>query len=940
MSKKSLIASLIFGAIATLSLGVYTLVSAIVALTTPHHNKEALAFTDTTLVNGVREELVIGDFVNYSEEDGTLKIEYQGEDKLLEFNAEDKTYTLAKDSEGYSIAFGPSATAGDKVSFVVVATTDKYGSTITYDVSIYHQGSGASAEDPYIVANAEGLKSVAADVDSNPSELYDGYVKVVEDVDMAGETYSPIGKQYPFEGHFDGNGKAIKNLAIVVNQDNYQDYLRYDANADKFVMTLGLFGWTGTNTSSAEIKGVALSNASIFVDDNVKDALAGNVTVGEHTATFHHMRAGLLIGEAYNTVVDGSYVDGEETLVATVAGSISGLQVKANWTDDVEEPTHQSAFGGLVGVAETNDASTVAAGSFKNYKVDVSMRTSAGQVYDYNGGVFGLVLGANGHVVEAKDIEVTLAAQTQFHQYKYVGGFAAFSRYIDADNLTINVKAVDSDGATVQDLNNIIASETYSADDFEAFSKVAGVAVYANNSVYSNVNSTANISLWTRLSAGFVSVKSSELENVITSGTLVGYNVSGLVHTVQNSEISYANDAEEALVAANINLFGHDAVALVDNAKNTNIKATGKVSVVSDIQAYGYRVVNDQKNNIVHSSGLVGFFFADDAETSHEYELSGFDIKTVINNGVDMAGVVTYLGQQNGYAAVKVANINVEADLIAYGEANYTSAHKVGGAVATVYGNATLDTVKADVNFNKDHGTGSHGAAMFGGLVARVGGKVAITNCETEGYAYINDSFYRITLENTTTHVQSEFKQILAGGLVGAIAGFTTEAVEPGKHPVYAAATEDGFAKGDTRDELLSIGMGAGAVVITGNKANVDIDIAYVQTYDGTNAMFGGGYRARSVGSLIGLILNSGNSTTNLSTNHAYGIIAANKETYNVGTATNGIFSTCGFGSYNAAQGTYTYSTAKVVGCTYDLINSGDYNALWAMPSVEEKSAA
>ena len=965
MSKKSLIASLIVGAITTLSLGVYTLVSAIIALTTPHHSTQALAYTDTTLVNGVFEELVIGDFANYSEEEGTLEIKYEGEEKLLEYNADSRTYTLAKDSNGYTLAFGETAHAGDKVEFVAKATIDKYGSTITYNVAVYHQGTGASADDAYIVANAEGLKSVAADVDRDESALrLNKFVKVVEDVDMAGVEYSPIGKLRSYKGDFDGNGKTIKNLSIVINENNYKDYLRYNSDANRFVMYLGLFGWTGSQNTSAKIHGVAMSNATIKVEDTVLDELDGVITVGETSAKFGLLRAGLLVGDAYNTIVDGAYtyevqkineesgeplVDEEQnpvmetkTGVATIAGSVCGLQYNAGF----ESIVNKSAFGGLVGVAETGAVTGAeSAGLYTNYNVVVNMKTSDAQDYDWNGGVFGLVIGTSSHRIAAQDLKVVLNAETQFHQYKYVGGVAGYAGYLDAEAIEVSTSIVDADGATVQDLNAIVGVESYTStsDAAKAFSEVSGVVARTYNSLYSNVKSTANIALWTKVSAGFVYAEDTTLENVTTSGVITGYNVSGLAHTTKNCEIGYQNTETEALVASNITLYGHDAVALVDYANNTNIKAEGSVKAVSDITAFGYRVVKTQKNNICHSSGLVGYFYSSDKVASNEYELSGFAVETTIKNGVDMAGVVAYLGQQDDataspevhYASVKVANISVEADFEAYSQADYTSAHKVGGAVATVYGNATLDHVDASVNFNKNHGAGSYGAAMFGGLVARVGGPVEITYCSTEGYAYINDTIYKITLSPASNPTElREFKQILAGGLVGAVARFTDVAFAPGTHPRYDVAV-DGYAVGDTRDELLAVS--ASDIQITNNTANVDIDIAYVEQYDATanNAMYGGGYKARSAGSLIGLFLSEG--TTALNTNHAYGVVNADHATFNVGTNLHGIVSTSGYGAYNAGSKTYANTTPVVVGCTSDLVNSGIYSALWGMPSVEEK---
>ena len=67
MAKKGLIPSLILGAVLTLSLGVYTLVTAIVALTTPVHTSYSYAYTS---------EQTITAFSKYSTDDGNLEIQY------------------------------------------------------------------------------------------------------------------------------------------------------------------------------------------------------------------------------------------------------------------------------------------------------------------------------------------------------------------------------------------------------------------------------------------------------------------------------------------------------------------------------------------------------------------------------------------------------------------------------------------------------------------------------------------------------------------------------------------------------------------------------------------------------------------------------------------------------------------------------------------------
>ena len=97
-----------------------------------------------------------------------------------------------------------------------------------------------------------------------------------------------------------------------------------------------------------------------------------------------------------------------------------------------------------------------------------------------------------------------------------------------------------------------------------------------------------------------------------------------MAHTARNSEIAYTNDsAEQTLEASHVTLYGHDAAALVDYADNTNIKATGDVTVSSEtnISSFGYRVIRTQRNNIIHSSGLVGYFYATDTDTTKTYKI-------------------------------------------------------------------------------------------------------------------------------------------------------------------------------------------------------------------------------------------------------------------------------------------------------------------------------
>ena len=222
MAKKGLITSLILGAVLTLSLGVYTLVTAIVALTTPVHTSYSYAYTS---------EQTITAFSKYSTDDGNLEIQYaEGQEDCLIF-ADDNTCVIDTEKE-----FFASAQAGDSFSIKAIATTDKYGSTETYNVTVYKQGTGSAANDAYSVANTQGLVDLAdkmnnydaADTTNVVGGLLtddvagNGFVSLVAPVDLTDVEWKGLATNYarPFNDVFNGNGYAVENMNIHITAQN------------------------------------------------------------------------------------------------------------------------------------------------------------------------------------------------------------------------------------------------------------------------------------------------------------------------------------------------------------------------------------------------------------------------------------------------------------------------------------------------------------------------------------------------------------------------------------------------------------------------------------------------------------------------------------------------------------------------------------------------
>jgi len=211
---------------------------------------------------------------------------------------------------------------------------------------IYNQGNGAelytegdyfkSGEKSYIIANANGLKWLATEV--NSGNTFAGYtMTLADDIDLNGDAWAPIGTStYPFAGNFDGNGKTIKNISIDNGDNN---------NA-------GFFGYVqGTKTSKIEIKNVVIENVEVKGGWRI-GGLVGNC--GNYTTIDNINVKGLVKIEGYNgigavvgancktiknitvNVEDGSYVKSATGTVGGVVGQLTENYHADNITSNID----------------------------------------------------------------------------------------------------------------------------------------------------------------------------------------------------------------------------------------------------------------------------------------------------------------------------------------------------------------------------------------------------------------------------------------------------------------------------------------------------------------------------------------------------------------------------------------------------------------------------
>ena len=159
-----------------------------------------------------------------------------------------------------------------------LAIEDTEGTDIAPSPEIPLQGDGTE-ESPHLVSNAAELALL-----SRYSNILDKHIKLVQDIDMNGTEFTPIGTLGPFSGTFNGNGHIIRNLALATDSD-----------------LIGLF----SVVYIGHIKNVGISNVKI----------TGNSYIGG--------LAGLNIGGQINSC----YVTGEINGLYHV-GSIAGFNIK------------------------------------------------------------------------------------------------------------------------------------------------------------------------------------------------------------------------------------------------------------------------------------------------------------------------------------------------------------------------------------------------------------------------------------------------------------------------------------------------------------------------------------------------------------------------------------------------------------------------------------
>lgn len=536
------------------------------------------------------------------------------------------------------------------------------------------------ANGEYWLYSAEGLRYIRDEVNatvpySNDSEFEGKTVKQMNDIDLGGEEWIPIGddrsQRTEWHGIFDGQDFAIKNFKIT------QKTARDDENKSSY----GLFG-----NVKGTVKNLTVSNAQVSTPSGVKfvAALVGRLNGG-------------LVENC--KVVDSSVKAQGWTVGALIAqynnGEVKGCSVE-NTT--VEAPT----VGGIIGLALNAGDRVIENCSVKDSKF---INTKAyGGAYDamiapivgglYNGALNVTLNGCS----TSNNTENGVAVGNTFEDF--VGYIA------DGDKLTVDGK-------------EYVAEGVWSWDNATQLTNLTGLKWLANEvNVNSNTFSKKTVKLVNDINLGSEEWTPIGNASVKFEGTFDGNNktISNLVITTGNDYVGLfgftTNGEIKNLTVNNAKVKGRVGTGVVAGSpytsKYNNIKVTGLVQVdglayvggvggrnayaswkdiTVDAEAGSYVHANSVENGVAYRSyvgGIIGF--TGEGPKTFENMTSNIDVK---GSTIDVGGLVGIAQYQTEYI-----NCHVSGNVEVYGAESAVDAEETGGLAGVWLNNATYGPVK------------------------------------------------------------------------------------------------------------------------------------------------------------------------------------------------------------------------------------------------------
>lgn len=364
-------------------------------------------------------------------------------------------------------------------------------------------------------------------LDENGEETYDvNHFELVNDIDFSGVAFTTLfnnGKA--FIGSIDGNGFAIKNISINVNEKNFETEFSFVKDGNRY-SRIALFG----ETKGAVLKDMTIDNLKVSVPSIVYSYISAAKYEIENPYA-EMVVAGI---SAYATDTTLSNV----TLNAEVDGS-------SYFIDDVDKDGNylaENAMGGVTAVAKNL--------TIENSTMNIKLSANAGGEYLVGG------IAAYGTIAKVSKSSIDVEMITSYSRRLTMAGMFAYGNTLNIQDTIVRFTLKEI--ANAETRNAYVASltkdGTAKASDMSTAAGLVAV-LRANNdtqkTTISNVKVTSNIDFDCIYAGAILDVYSTDAFNkslVTLSDIVVDANANvlalhGIARQLVATTVTYSEDA-------------------------------------------------------------------------------------------------------------------------------------------------------------------------------------------------------------------------------------------------------------------------------------------------------------------------------------------------------------------------------------------------------------
>ena len=364
-------------------------------------------------------------------------------------------------------------------------------------------------------------------LDENEKDTYDvNHFELVNDIDFNGVEYKTLfnnGKA--FIGKIDGNGYALKNITINVNEKNFETDFSFVKDGNRY-SRIALFG----ETKGAVIKDITIDNLKVSVPSIVYSYISAAKYEIENP--YAEMVVAGVSAYATNTTLSN----------VTLNADVDGSSYFINDVDKDGNYLAENAMGGVVAVAENL--------IIEKSKINVKVSANAGGEYLVGG------IAAYGTTAKVANSTINVEMSTSYSRRLTMAGMFAYGRSLDVKDTKVNFTLKEIAGTDAR--NAYVASLTKDgkAKASEMPTAAGLVAVLrANNDAQktkiSNVKVTSNIDFDCIYAGAVLDVYSTDafnkalvtLSDIVVDASANVLALHGIARQLVATTVTYSEDA-------------------------------------------------------------------------------------------------------------------------------------------------------------------------------------------------------------------------------------------------------------------------------------------------------------------------------------------------------------------------------------------------------------